>query len=359
MSGAGTHGSNGDLRARLSDPSNDGRTDLWRVALQGFSASPLHGYGAGMYQTLWDRNRPHFAYVINAHSLYLQAMAELGIGGLALLLILLGAIFVGLARRAHGPRRSLYGALLALCAVWALRAGVDWDWEMPVVTLGFFAVAGAALSPLRRRGEARERGWTGGLGQVGESRETNDRARAHAHVGAHTEAHTHGWVPGTGGRMALGLLCLLALVTPVLIIGSQRRLGEAENALYEANCAKASPAALSSIGWLDVRPEPYEIVGFCDLRRGQPRQAVSAMREAVKHDPGSWETYYALALAQAAAGIDPRSAAERALRMDPDEPLTRQAAKQLRTSSPSAWVSRAIPLRAAALKSKDLSIFPS
>jgi hypothetical protein len=347
MSGAGTHGSNGDLRARLSDPSNDGRTDLWRVALHGFSASPLHGYGAGMYQTLWDRNRPHFAYVINAHSLYLQAMAELGIPGLALLLILLGAVFVGLARRAHGPRRSLYGALLALCAVWALRAGVDWDWEMPVVTLGFFAVAGAALSPLRRRGEARERGWTSELGEVGEGHETGARA------------HAHGWVPGAGSRMALGLLCLLALVTPVLIIGSQRRLGEAENALYEANCAKASSAALSSIGWLDVRPEPYEIVGFCDLHRGQPRQAVSAMREAVKHDPGSWETYYALALAQAAAGIDPHGAVEEALRMDPDEPLTRQAAKQLRTSSPTVWVSRAILLRAAALKSKDLSIFPS
>jgi hypothetical protein len=167
------------------------------------------------------------------------------------------------------------------------------------------------------------------------------------------------WVPGAGARMALGLLCLLALVAPVLIIGSQRRLGEAENALYETNCAKASSAALSSIGWLDVRPEPYEIVGFCDLRRGQPRQGVAAMREAVKHDPGSWETYYALALAQASAGIDPHSAANRALRMDPDEPLTRQAAKQLRTSSPTAWVSRAIPLRAAALKSKDLSIFPS
>ncbi len=88
---------------------------------------------------------------------------------------------------------------------------------------------------------------------------------------AHPHRHASGWVPGTGARMALGLLCLLALVTPVLIIGSQRRLGEAENALYEANCAKASSAALSSIGWLDVRPEPYEIVGFCDLRRGQPQ----------------------------------------------------------------------------------------
>ena len=341
MSGASTQGSNGDLRTRLSDPSNDGRTDLWRVALHGFSASPLHGFGAGTYQTLWDRNRPHFAYVINAHSLYLQAMAELGIPGLALLLILLGAVFVGLARRAHGPRRSLYGALLALCAVWALRAGVDWDWEMPVVTLGFFAVAGAALSPRRARGLGREQG----RGQEYE------RGRA--------VEHGFGWVPGTGSRMALGLLCLLALVTPVLIIGSQRRLGEAENALYEANCVKASSAALSSIGWLDVRPEPYEIVGFCDLHRGQPRQAVSAMREAVKHDPGSWETYYALALAQAAAGIDPHNAADRALRLDPDELLTRQAAKQLRTSSPTVWVSRAILLRAAALKSKDLSIFPS
>jgi hypothetical protein len=333
MSGASTTTNNGDLRARLSDPSNDGRTDLWRVALNGFSASPLHGFGAGMYQTLWDRGRPHFAYVIDAHSLYLQAMAELGVGGLALLLVLLGAVFVGLARRARGERRSLYGALLALCVVWALRAGVDWDWEMPVVTLVFFAVAGAALSPLRGRGS--EHGEITGPG-------------------------SSGWVPGAGARMALGLLCLLAIVTPVLIIGSQRRLGEAENALYETGgCPRAGSAALSSIGWLDVRPEPYEIVGFCDLREGRPRQGVAAMSEAVSHDPGSWETHYALALAQAAAGIDPRGEAERALRMDPYEPLTRQAAKQLRTAGPAEWVSRASALRAAALKSKDLSIFPS
>jgi len=332
ISGAGTSTRGGDLRARLSDPSNDGRTDLWRVALSGFSASPLHGFGAGMYQTLWDRNRPHFAYVIDAHSLYLQAMAELGVGGLALLLVLVGAVFVGLARRARGERRSLYGALLAVCVVWALRAGIDWDWEMPVVTLVFFAVAGAALSPLR--GSGSERGEAG--------------------------ARSSGWVPGAGARMALGVLCLVAILTPVLIIGSQRRLGEAENALYETGgCTRASSAALSSIGWLDVRPEPYEIVGFCDLREGRPRQGVAAMEEAVSNDPGSWETHYALALARAAAGIDPRGEAERALRMDPYEPLTRQAAKQLRTAGAAGWVSRASALRAAALKSKDLSIFPS
>ena len=363
MSGASTSTRSGDLRARLSDPSNDGRTDLWRVALNGFSAWPLHGFGAGMYQTLWDRNRPRFAYVIDAHSLYLQAMAELGVGGLALLLVLLGAVFVGLARRARGEHRSLYGALLAVCVVWALRAGIDWDWEMPVVTLVFCAVAGAALSPLRGRGRDSASiavPSTPGTAEPWEAGQGVEDERGGAQAQRQAVARGAGWVPGAGARMALGVLCLVAIVTPVLIIGSQRRLGEAENALYETgSCPQASSAALSSIGWLDVRPEPYEIVGFCDLREGRPRQGVAAMNEAVSHDPGSWETHYALALAQAAAGIDPRGEAEQALRMDPYEPLTRQAAKALRTASPAEWVSRASTLRAAALKNKDLSTFPS
>jgi hypothetical protein len=223
--------------------------------------------------------------------------------------------------RARGPQRSLYGALLAVAVVWALHAGVDWDWEMPVVTLGFFAAAGLALSARKPTGT--------------------------------------GWVPAHNSRMVLALLCLATVVLPVSIIGSQSRLGDAEHALYASNCPAASPDALSSIGWLDFRPEPYEIVGFCDLKRGEPRLGVAAMRQAVAQDPGSWETYYALAIAQASAGIDPRSNANRALRMNPLEPLTREAAKELNTSSPTAWVSRAAVVRAAALASNDLSIVPS
>ncbi|MFZ1155508.1 MAG: O-antigen ligase family protein [Solirubrobacteraceae bacterium] len=321
IGGAGTHGSKGDLRQRLTDPSNDGRTELWRVALHRYTASPVHGSGAGMYQTLWDQKRPRFAYTINAHSLYLQAMAELGLPGLLLLLIVVGVTIVGLAMRARGPQRSLYGALLAVAVVWALHAGVDWDWEMPVVTLGFFAAAGLALSARKGQGA--------------------------------------GWAPAHNSRMVLALLCLATMVMPVSIIGSQSRLGDAEHALYASNCSAASPDALSSIGWLDFRPEPYEIVGFCDLQRGEPRQGVAAMRQAVAQDPGSWETYYALAIAQASAGIDPRSNANRALRMNPLEPLTREAVKELNTASPTAWVSRAAVVRATALASNDLSIVPS
>jgi hypothetical protein len=320
ISGAATHGSH-DLRQRLTDPSNDGRTDLWRVALRGFEASPAHGHGAGTYQTLWERNRPHFAFTINAHSLYLQAMAELGVPGLVLLATLIGVVLCGLAlrARARGPRRSLYGVLLACGVVWALRAGVDWDWEMPVVTLGFFAVAGVALGPRKESASGR------------------------------------GWVPGYRGRLILGLLCIAGVILPVLIIGSQSQLDGAESALYASNCTTARAKALASIGWLDVRPEPYEVIGFCDLRRSLPREAVSEMRQAVSQDPGSWETYYTLAIAQASEGIDPRAAAQRALRMNPFEPLARQEAKEFQTSSPSEWVSRATVVRAAALASNDLS----
>ncbi len=82
------------------------------------------------------------------------------------------------------------------------------------------------------------------------------------------------------------------------------------------------------------------------------------MREAVSHDPSSWETYYALAIAQASAGVDPRANVERALHMNPLEPLTREAAKELRGSSPTEWVVRAAVVRATALESNDLSIFP-
>jgi hypothetical protein len=83
------------------------------------------------------------------------------------------------------------------------------------------------------------------------------------------------------------------------------------------------------------------------------------MDQALRRDPGSWESYYALAIAQASAGIDPRVAAERALRMNPLEPLTRQAVKALGGSSPTEWVKRAPAVRAAALASNDLSIVPS
>ena len=82
IGGATPHGNASDLRRRLTDPSNNGRTDLWRVALtrlRRLSATRLRG--GHVPDHLGPATGPRFVYTINAHSLYLQAMAELGTPG--------------------------------------------------------------------------------------------------------------------------------------------------------------------------------------------------------------------------------------------------------------------------------------
>jgi hypothetical protein len=319
--GGGPTSSGGELHTRLTSFSDDGRTALWKVALHGFERSPLHGYGAGMYQTLWEQGRPTFNFTLDAHSLYLQTMADLGIPGILFLLTSIGAVLVGLSRRTRGLTRTIYGALLASAVVWVLHAGVDWDWQMPVVCIGFFAAAGAALGP-----KGGGKGWS--------------------------------WAPSVRTRLALALVCLAAMVAPVLMIGSQGHLDGAKTALYGGDCGTAEAEARQSLGWLGGRPEPHEVIAYCELETGRPHAAVAAMHEAVRADPHSWEPHYGLAVAQSAVGIDPRSQAREALRLNPLEPLTVQAARAFDTSSRRAWIERSPVVGEAALHSTDMAISP-
>ncbi|MBA2792432.1 MAG: O-antigen ligase family protein, partial [Thermoleophilaceae bacterium] len=122
----------GDARRRLTSASNNGRLDHWRVALEVFREDRLKGQGAGTYENAWAQERPVQFVVLDAHSLYLETLADLGIVGLVLLggalLVLLG----GVARRIRGPDRALYAAIFSMGLAWLVRAGIDWDWEMPV-----------------------------------------------------------------------------------------------------------------------------------------------------------------------------------------------------------------------------------
>ena len=83
-----------------------------------------------------------------------------------------------------------------------------------------------------------------------------------------------------------------------------------------------------------------------------------AMQQAVAHDPNNWETHYSLALAQASAGVDPRTQATLALRLNPLEPLTEQAAETLDKGQPPQWPLEANQLIHAGLATGTLSITP-
>jgi len=76
--------------------------------------------------------------VRDAHSLYLETAAELGLVGLLALALFLGGIAAA-ARR--GPP-----TLVAVLVAFALHAGLDWDWELPALTLTALLVAAKLLA---------------------------------------------------------------------------------------------------------------------------------------------------------------------------------------------------------------------
>jgi hypothetical protein len=117
------------------------RYEYWRVALDEFADEPLRGAGAGAFRVAWRRERTVSESAVDAHSLYVETLAELGLVGLTLLGALLAAVAV-CARRAYRANAALAAGPIAALAVWAVHAGLDWDWEMPALTLVALALAG-------------------------------------------------------------------------------------------------------------------------------------------------------------------------------------------------------------------------
>jgi hypothetical protein len=122
---------------------------------------------------------------------------------------------------------------------------------------------------------------------------------------------------------------------------SQMHLQRAANAFQAGNCSRAESQAAASIDVLALRPEPYQILGYCDISNGRAQDAVAAMKEAVSQEPGSWEYHYGLAIADAYAGIDPRAQMATVLRLDPDDPLVQQMQPVLGTSARNIWLATA------------------
>ena len=96
-------------------------------------AHPLLGSGAGTFERAWLHYRALPSATVDAHNLYLETLAELGPFGLFLLAAVLAVPLtaVATARRRDPLAVAAAGAYIAFLA----HAAVDWDWEMPVVTL--------------------------------------------------------------------------------------------------------------------------------------------------------------------------------------------------------------------------------
>ena len=114
------------------------RAWYWHVAWEEAAAAPVVGRGAGSFELAWLERQPVPVFVLDAHSLYLETLAELGLVGLCLLLLALAPPLVAAFRGASAAAAGGYVAFL-------LHAGLDWDWELPAVTLAGLLCGAATL----------------------------------------------------------------------------------------------------------------------------------------------------------------------------------------------------------------------
>lgn len=120
------------------------RYDYWSVALRAFASEPLRGVGAGGWSVDWLRWRTIRDFAQDAHSLELQTLAELGLVGLALLVAFLGGVALAARRALRSPLAPT--AAIAGLVTYLAHSPLDWDWQMPAVTLVAVVLAGFVLA---------------------------------------------------------------------------------------------------------------------------------------------------------------------------------------------------------------------
>jgi O-antigen ligase len=131
------------------------RPKYWDVALDAGVRHPLRGVGASGFRVAWLQHRTIDEPVRDAHSLEIETFGELGLVGVAILAALLGGVGVA-AAAAHRADPELAAGLAAALVVWGLHSSIDWDWEMPGLTLVAVVLAGTLLAraPGRERSAA-------------------------------------------------------------------------------------------------------------------------------------------------------------------------------------------------------------
>jgi O-Antigen ligase/TPR repeat len=264
------------LSRRLLSLSSNGRIDLWRAAWRQFEERPLVGGGAGSFEQYWRAHRPTDLEVRDAHSLYLETLAELGIVGLVLLATVLAVPFLALRHR----RTPLVSLALAAYTAFLVHAGLDWDWEVPAVTLAGLACGAAALIAARDDAIAAD-------------------------------------VSSPARYAGVGLLAVVGLFAAVTLVGN-RALDTGAAAAASGDWGRAAAEARSARTWLPWSSDPWRLLGDARFGRGDFPGAARAYRRAIQLDPRNWLLWFDLGFAT--GGRESDAAFARAGTLDPRNP---------------------------------------
>jgi O-Antigen ligase len=216
---------------RLLSLAGSHRYQYWQVAWHAFKSSPFHGIGPGTFRYYWGEHTTNIEYILNAHSLWFETLAETGIVGWLLLagffafIVIRGAIR---ALRPDGDDRAVIATATAAVIGFCAAAAFDWVWQIGVVPMVVLLLAAVTLLP--------------GEQAVGQPEASGPRASSLVRRLASPRLAL-----ALGSVLAI-ILILIPLASTVALNASQRayKRGEIATALADADTARAiEPGAAS------------------------------------------------------------------------------------------------------------------
>ncbi|MDX8151583.1 O-antigen ligase family protein [Patulibacter brassicae] len=298
---------------RILSVSSSNRADWWAEAFSAWADHPVGGWGGGTFGTIRKRYREDATEVAQPHSLPLQVLSETGAVGLLLLgaalWMLLRAAVLRLRETPPSRERTLQALAIGAAAAWLAHVALDWDWELPAVTLPVLAALAAAGAVPAARGTARR---ADGLVTPATVADAPERLDRRARVGRRAVV--------LGGSFVAAVLVTVAVVLPLVADGHADRAARALSAdatpeqLRDATGDAAFAAELDPFA---LRPLQ---IGVAIAR--QRDNLLEAQRLAVRATERQPDNPAAWALAAEVAGRladreGMRRAARRAVELDP------------------------------------------
>jgi tetratricopeptide (TPR) repeat protein len=316
--------------SRLTSGLGSNRYDFYRVSLNEFAAHPILGIGADNFQQQYlahgrSEETPHYP-----HSVELRTLAETGLVGALLAVIGLGAALLAGARavrsdeirkRADPLARDVAAAALAGFAYWLVHGSFDWFWEFAGLGAPAFAMLGLACGLAPRSEPIPEDSLGAEEGPApGSSFRADDAPVPHRFVAARRL-----------GFVALGALVLAAAASFAAPWLSQLQVQSAARiwpyAPQKAYARLADAARLNPLS-----DEPELVAGSIALRLNELARADHDFSLALQRSPG--DAYATLERGAIASTRGDRARAlallERAARLNPRDPLTREALQLVR-----------------------------
>ncbi|MGO9761868.1 MAG: O-antigen ligase family protein [Solirubrobacteraceae bacterium] len=326
----GGYGSSASSGSRLVSGLGSNRYDFYRVALDEFLSHPLLGIGADNFEQQYlarghSDETPHYP-----HSVELRTLVETGLVGTVIALVGLAAALLAAAqalRREDPLVRTVAGAALAGFGYWVVHGSFDWFWEFAGLGAPAFALLGiaCALAPARVWAPARA------AQPTPVDSPASDRPSAPVDAPART--------PLAAGRtrrrrLAVAAGALLALAAAVSLGAPWLSQLEVQSAArIWTRAPQTAYARLHNAARLNpLSDEAYLVAGSIALRYGELNRAAREFSLALTRTPG--DAYATLERGAIASARGERANAlgllERAVRLDPREPLARQALELVR-----------------------------